>query len=365
MPNLLANLSTAEFMRDYWQKKPLLIRGAVPEFRSPLSRDELAGLALEQEIESRLVFTEDGPKYRLENGPFSSDRLSSLPSSDWTLLVQDVDKFLPDVAQFRELVSFIPFWRFDDIMISYAADGGSVGAHVDLYDVFLLQAQGSRRWEIDTRENPDLTYDPNQELRVLQKFNPTEEWVLEPGDALYLPPGVPHHGVALGDCMTWSFGFRAPSFADLGGAVLAEICADWDREHLYSDADLGATTTPGEMNPAALNRLKVSLLKKLEEYDWSHHLATALSESKPHCQPEGEPTPIQAGVPLRVDPATRFGYLRSGERCDLYANGERVAQDIPTEFARALCSPSLTVTWPEEVPDSLLSLLLERGYLYY
>jgi len=195
---LLGGLTPERFLAEYWQKRPLLVRQAIPGFKSPLSADELAGLACEPEVESRLILEKGGSRpWQLEHGPFEEERFATLPESHWTLLVQRVNHWVPAVADLLDHFAFLPSWRLDDIMISYAADQGSVGPHTDQYDVFLLQGAGRRRWQIDasvTDESPLLDH---PDLRILAQFHATDEWVLEPGDLLYLPPGLAHYGVAL------------------------------------------------------------------------------------------------------------------------------------------------------------------------
>jgi 50S ribosomal protein L16 3-hydroxylase len=172
------------------------------------------------------------------------EEFPGMPHQDWTLLVQDVDKWDADVASVLQAFTFLPRWRIDDIMVSFAAPGGSVGAHVDQYDVFLLQAQGHRRWQIDNGPNPPLGFRNDVELKLLREFTPTHEWVLGPGDMLYLPPGVPHHGVAEDACLTFSVGMRAPSAAELLGDFVDTLAADADEALRYRDPDLAPPRTP-------------------------------------------------------------------------------------------------------------------------
>ena len=189
----------ARFLRDYWQKRPLLIRGAFRGFTPPLAPDDLAGLACTDGALARIVRRErNRDRWEVSTGPFDDATFKKLPEADWTLLVQDVDKWDNDTATLLDGFAFIPSWRIDDVMVSYATDGGGVGAHVDQYDVFLLQGAGRRRWSIDTRPNPSTAFREDVELKLLREFHPTHEWTLGPGDMLYLPPGVPHDGVASG-----------------------------------------------------------------------------------------------------------------------------------------------------------------------
>ncbi|MEZ5672242.1 MAG: cupin domain-containing protein [Thiotrichaceae bacterium] len=202
----LGNLTPAQFLADYWQKQPLLIRQAIPDFTSPISPDELAGLACESQVESRLIMERGGQHpWQVRHGPFTEQDFTQLPETYWTLLVQEVDRHVPEIADLIDKFSFIPSWRIDDLMISYAVPQGSVGPHTDSYDVFLLQAHGTRRWQISSQQGELL---PDLELKILREFTPEQEWILSPADMLYLP-GVAHYGVALDECMTYSIGFLA------------------------------------------------------------------------------------------------------------------------------------------------------------
>jgi len=253
---ILGGISAREFLRDYWQKKPLLIRQAIPNFESPLSPDELAGLALEEQIESRMVIEHGERPWELRRGPFAEDAFQNLPERDWTLLVQAVDQFVPEVAELREHFHFLPSWRIDDVMISYAAPGGGVGPHFDNYDVFLLQAHGQRRWKIGQMCDSDSPMLDHADLRILAGFDETDDWVLEPGDMLYLPPRLAHFGTAVDECMTYSVGFRAPSAAEVlthFTDFLAQFLPDEDR---YGDADIAPVSDPHQIQMDALRRLK-------------------------------------------------------------------------------------------------------------
>jgi 50S ribosomal protein L16 3-hydroxylase len=260
---ILGGISAREFLRDYWQKKPLLIRQAIPSFESPISPDELAGLSLEDDVESRLVIEHGETPWELRRGPFSDDTYQSLPERDWTLLVQTVDQLVPEVAELLEHFRFLPNWRIDDVMVSFAAPGGGVGPHFDNYDVFLLQAHGQRRWRIGQVCDGETPMLPHAELRILSEFQETEDWVLEPGDMLYLPPKLAHFGTAEDACMTYSIGFRAPSAAEVlthFTDFLAQFLPDEER---YSDADLTPAEDPYQIQSDALDRLRAMLTEHM------------------------------------------------------------------------------------------------------
>jgi 50S ribosomal protein L16 3-hydroxylase len=253
-------MPAARFLREHWQKRPLLVRGAFEAFQDPLAPDDLAGLACEPAALARIVVHEARrDRWKLCTGPFDPADFARLPKRDWTLLVQDVDKWDADVATLLPRFSFLPRWRIDDVMVSYAVDGGSVGAHVDNYDVFLLQGLGRRRWSISTDPRASKATRDDAEIKLLRTFEPTHEWVLEPGDMLYLPPGVPHHGVAIGECMTYSVGMRAPSRAELLIDFAETFAAEWPEELRFGDADLMPTNGDGEIDDAAFARVLAAM----------------------------------------------------------------------------------------------------------
>lgn len=263
---LLGERSTEDFLRDYWQKRPLLIRGALPNFQSPITPDELAGLSCEEDVESRLIIEHAEPDpWSVEHGPIDESRFSELPETHWTLLVQECNRYVPELADLMNQFNFIPNWRVDDVMASYAPAQGSVGPHTDQYDVFLLQAFGTRRWQISQEPVATDNQLADIDLCIMREFNASEEWVLQPGDMLYLPPGVAHHGVALEDCITLSVGFRAPSHAELLTGFAEHVSDQLDASQRYSDADLTRQKSPGEISPAALKKVREILRSKLED----------------------------------------------------------------------------------------------------
>ncbi len=286
---LLGNLTPAQFMRRYWQKKPLLIRQAIPDIAAPLSRDELFELADQDEVEARLI-THFRNKWQLEHGPFAPDELPSVKQRAWTLLVQGVDLHDDRARALLDRFRFVPDARLDDLMISYATDGGGVGPHFDSYDVFLLQVHGKRRWRISAQR--DLTLQPDVPLKVLQHFEAEQEWVLEPGDMLYLPPHIAHDGVAEGECMTCSIGFRAPSASELTAQFLYHLAERGERRgddsqqerpvQLYRDPQQPAVARPAELPAALVERVGAILAQvKWSEKDIASFLGTYLSEPKP------------------------------------------------------------------------------------
>ncbi|MDK2777332.1 MAG: cupin domain-containing protein [Pseudomonadota bacterium] len=331
--HLLGDLTVEEFLRDYWHKKPLLIRNAWPGFEPLLSAQELAGLSLEEEIESRIVEEQgkDGP-WSIRKGPFSEDDYQALPESHWTLLVQAVDHWIPEAAALLEHFRFIPGWRIDDLMISYAVDGGSVGPHYDQYDVFLLQAEGQREWRIGQMCGEDTPFLKGPKIRILENFEESGRWVLNPGDMLYLPPALAHYGIAQGECQTYSIGFRAPALAELAPMVLDDVMDHACDDQRYADPDLAPQTTPGLIDHAAANRLRALLMSAIsDDARLQSILGRLMTEAKyPEHLPDSIDLPDDTSVTTLLSQAAvwqkaefaRFAYSEHPDHCCFYALGE-------------------------------------------
>lgn len=261
---LLGGLSPSQFMKRHWQKKPLLVRNAIPGFVPCVGRSELVALAGQEGVESRLIV--DSPKgWQMKHGPLSKRSLPPFSQKKWTFLVQGVDLHHDGVHALMQQFRFVPDARLDDVMISYATEGGGVGPHFDSYDVFLLQAHGQRRWRIG--RNQDLSLQPGVPLKILQNFEAEEEFVLNPGDMLYLPPKYAHDGVAVGECMTWSIGFRAPQEGELARELLlglADEAFEGVGDALYRDPKQTAVTTPAAVPPSLAGFARQVLEKALK-----------------------------------------------------------------------------------------------------
>lgn len=337
------------FLRDYWQKRPLLMRGALAGYDFPLQPEELAGLACEEEIESRLVIGHDRQHWELHHGPFDEDRFSGLPGSNWTLLVQDVDKYLPEVARLLEAFRFIPSWRFDDVMISYAAPGGSVGPHIDSYDVFLVQGMGRRRWQIHTDPALDALL-PDLPMRILSEFEPEQEWLVEQGDVLYLPPGVAHWGIAEGPCMSWSVGLRAPSHQEMLDSFTRFLLEHMPEAEHYRDPPLLPVREPARIGPGVVSHTFSELDRWLQDGRLRHRwFGSFMTEVKAHLAIEPLPEPLseralrqhlEQGGRLRRHPFSRFAWSQeeTGEQL-LFVCGEVYeASGLSPFLLEALCS---------------------------
>lgn len=346
-----------------------MVRQALSGYQSPLSPDDLAALACEPDMQSRLVLKR-GREWLVEHGPFEPARFAELPEKDWTLLVQGVDRRDPAVYALLRYFDFLPRWRIDDIMVSYAVPGGSVGAHVDQYDVFLLQVAGKRRWQIDASANPDCSFQAKPALKLLKQFKPTHDWLLGPGDMLYLPPGVPHHGVSQDrECLSFSIGFRAPSVQELFQAYASGL----PEELRYSDAGLRATTDPRVLDAAAIARGKALLHAAIDaaEGDFAGFFASYLSAYRSTQFAELRPARaslaalrarLVAGAPVVVAPGIRW--LLSADQQDLYVAGTRLR--CPTACVAALkADQPFAANGMDDAAQDFLVLGLKRGWLRF
>ncbi len=365
---LLGELEPGDFLRDYWHKKPLLIRQAVPDIAGRLSPAGLRQLATREDCESRLVRHLRG-RWSLDYGPFRADMLARLPQRGWSLLVSSVDHHLPYAAALLHSFGFVPYARLDDVMVSLAPPGGGVGPHFDSYDVFLIQGHGTRRWEVSEQDDLELVEDAP--LRILKRFTPQQSWVLEPGDMLYLPPRLAHNGVALSECMTWSVGFRAPSHQEIASAFLDYLQEKLQIEGRYADPDLQVPRHPAALPVAMIERLGAII----DSIRWSRRdivdfLGRYLSEPKPNVffEPPRRPLRLErfaekAGAHgLHLDPRTRL--LFHGP--SFYINGERlVFPPGQRRLMRKLADQRALPPMP--LPDDLLAVLYEMykaGYLW-
>ncbi|MGC9561257.1 JmjC domain-containing protein [Brachymonas sp. M4Q-1] len=364
---LLGYLSPRQFMRRHWQRAPLVVRQAIPGFGPLLSRSALVALAARDEVESRLITSGTAKGWTFARGPFSRSRIPPFKQSQWTLLVQGVDLHDDAVRELMEQFRFIPDARLDDVMISYATDGGGVGPHFDSYDVFLLQAHGTRRWRIGRQK--DRTLVPGLPVRILADFQPEEEYLMEPGDLLYLPPGWAHDGVAMGnDCMTYSIGFRVPQKGDLAREMLlrmADGAAESLGERLYRDASQPAVESPAAI-PAALAAFAQQAVHAALQDEGS--LACALGEylTEPKANvwfdaPETLPEILGA---VRLHRRSRMLYDAS----HVYLNGESYrAAGVDAELMRVLADarslPAVQVRRASKGARELLHAWIEEGWL--
>ncbi|WP_111643037.1 cupin domain-containing protein [Marinimicrobium alkaliphilum] len=369
--NKLGDISVEDFLAHYWQKQPLLIRQAYPDFQSPIDGNDLAGLSLEEDAEARLILEHGTTPWELRHGPFDENTYQQLPKSHWTLLVQAVDQWVPDVRDLLDDFRFIPNWRLDDIMVSYAADQGSVGPHFDYYDVFLLQGQGKRRWQVGQSCDSQSPRIEGAALRILKDFEPEHDWILEPGDMLYLPPGIAHWGTAQGDdCLTYSIGFRAPSHADILCELAQDIASHLTEDQRYGDPGLTLGRHPGEIPASAIDTIRAQLLDYLSHDRIGDWLGRYMTERK--YPDQDQPEQYVDAEHWQEDrwqphPATRLASRTVNTQTWLYADGERFA--CTEALAERLCQMrpiegrELAALASSEALITLVETLIERGIL--
>ena len=363
------NLDATAFMRRYWQRDPLLVRGAFAGFADPLSANDVLALAASSDAQSRLV-RRRGSRWTLEHGPFSPAKLKQLPRRDWTVLIQDTNHFSRRASRLLSQFDFIPHARVDDLMVSYAVPGGSVGPHVDSYDVFLLQGLGRRRWQISRQAN--LAHDPGLDLRILARFTPQAEWTLERGDMLYLPPGVAHCGVAETECLTWSIGFRAPANTELISGFLDFLHDTIAVDGQYADRGAAPARHPGAI-PADIVE---HVTRAVAAIRWGpsrvrDFTGRFLSEPKAHVffDPPARPlalAPFTAAARRRglaLDLRTRL--LFSGSM--FFMNGEAIRSDAASERWLRRLADRRRLEAPIEAPPAFWELTqawYARGFLH-
>ena len=376
----LSGLTQQQFLDTYWQKKPVVIRHGFKDFEDPITADELAGLACDEQVESRLVYKKDGA-WQAEFGPFNS--YEHLGEKDWTLVVQAVDHWSPQVAELLEPFRFIPNWRLDDLMISYACPGGGVGPHIDLYDVFIIQGSGKRHWRVgDLGEYEEFAAHPA--LLHIDDFDPILDVELTPGDILYIPPGFPHDGVALETSLSFSAGFRTNSGYDLVNGLADFLAEDELAKGLISDPGRSVTVNPGEINQSDFTLIKQHLLNIVNNDEMLSRFAGEYLSQPKHTldlpemgddeySTEEVAVLLQQGAPLYRLGGLRCFYFESTLSKGLfYVDGCEMW--LPTDMQsviKLLCDrvsipADLLLPWIGQ--ESLLAFLTEQlnsGYWYF
>jgi len=376
--NPLGNLTPEQFLKEYWQKKPLVIRQALPNIQCPISAEELAGLACEEDVSSRIIIEKDGEHpWQPIFGPMDDDTFASLPESHWTLAVNDLEKVVPELAWISDLFRFIPDWHFDDLLCSYATDQGSVGPHFDLYDVFIIQGSGRRRWQISTAEVTEDNQAEGTPLRIQKTFNAEQEWILEPGDMIYIPPNVSHHGVSLGESISFSVGYRAVSHADLLNDFISHITQTLSPKLSYQDADLKVQTHPAEITDDAIERVSDIFKEYLnpnhpEIRRWfGRYMSDPKSENNEAPEDSIESIDelleeIQTGATLYRHPASRFAYNQQKGYSMLFVDGDDYVTS--SEFAIQLCENRVIaiklINTASQDEQKLLLNLYNNGCIY-
>jgi len=366
------------FLAEYWQKKPLLIRQALPGIKPPIAADELAGLACEEEVESRLIIQDAvSDQWELTHGPFADVTFSTLPTTHWTLLVQAVDHWVPAAAEFLAKFYFIPSWRVDDLMISYSGDKGGVGPHYDNYDVFLVQVSGRRQWEVGGIYDETSPRRPDAPVKILTEWEPKHCWTLEPGDLLYVPPQVGHSGIAVGeDCMTCSVGFRAPSHRDILLDFPEYIGEQLNEEVRYADPDLVSQVNPGQITPEAVKKVQKILTQYVEDQDslaqwFGRYMTSPKYLDKEHTQEafdlEDVRQHLAAGGTFIKNEGSRFAFQEHGKNFWLFVDGRQyTCGEAVAELVKTLCAERTfsNICGQSEEHESLLLDLLNHGSLY-
>lgn len=363
---LLGGKTAHQFLSRHWQKRPLLVRNAIPDFKAVTQAAELFRLAADDDVESRIVSRQRG-KWSIAHGPFRAADFKRMPAVDWTLLVQGLNLHNTAADRLLHEFSFIPYARLDDVMASYAVPGGGVGPHIDSYDVFLLQGMGRRLWRIGPPRNAnDTEFVENIGLRILKHFEPEEEYLVENGDLLYLPPGWAHDGIALDNCITYSIGFRAPARRELAAEFLTRYAEGLDLPGLYRDPDLQVQSKPSAI-PAAMVTRTAELLSTIRftRRDVSRFLGEYLSEPKPRIVFTRPRTPLAPArfrdrlraQGARLDPRTLM--LHSAR--ELYINGEQVAIAPPQRAQLLRLADDRTL--PPGRHDEALCRMLHDWYI--
>ena len=361
---LLGGHTNRAFVARYWHKEALLARAALPGFAGVVSRSELFALAARDDVASRLV-RRVGDRYALDEGPFAARALTRLPPRDWTLLVQGVNLHSDTADALLRRFAFIPYARLDDLMVSYAAPGGGVGPHYDSYDVFLLQAAGTRRWRYGRQR--DLRLRPDAPLKILQRFTPRHEATLAPGDMLYLPPDFAHDGVALDACMTYSIGFRAPLHQELAEAFLDHLRDTLSVPGRYADPDLRATRAPGRIDARMRQRVAQALVQvRWDADEVARFLGRYLTEPKPHVvfapggrRSRGDFRRSIARAGVRLDRRTQLLY----DDTRYYVNGDDAP--LPASGAAALRELADRRALPAEACVALTAEMIDMLHDWY
>ncbi|ERS01394.1 cupin [Acinetobacter sp. COS3] len=341
---VLGGITAKQFLNEYWQKKPLLVRNAMPEIIGLLEPEDVQELALEEDVTARLIRqkNKNPNEWHVKSSPLTKGDFQKLPNF-WTLLVQAVDHYSFDISELWKKFPFIPQWRRDDIMVSYAPKGGSVGKHFDFYDVFLVQGHGHRRWQLGQMCDESTQFIPDQPLKLLPEMDIQFDEVLAPGDLLYVPPGLSHYGVAEDDCLTFSFGFRMPNLSEMIDQVSDKFAENTLLKNPLADIARQQTAHIGEINEVEFSYLKTQLLDyltKAPEFDAA--IMAYMSESSyPNNIPEPEEVEandlseiIGTGYKLILEPASRLLYRMQNGSLDFWANGENVCISKP--FANQL-----------------------------
>jgi 50S ribosomal protein L16 3-hydroxylase len=379
------DITPEQFLKEYWQKKPLLIKGAFKDFTDPIDANELAGLAMESEIESRIIANQNN-QWQVEHGPFES--FDKFGETDWTLLVQAVNNWSSETQTLLAAVDFIPKWRIDDVMVSFSTPNGGVGAHLDQYDVFIIQGEGKRRWQVGAPDNTLKQLLPHPDLKQISEFVPVIDEITEAGDLLYIPPNHPHNGVSIENSMNFSIGFQAPNNQELWSSFADKLIDENLGETRFPDKDRLLTEKPELLAHADIAKLKAFMQAQLDDDDLftpfigkyltlNHHALEILMPVSPItpekltdilAEPENTLVPV-SGIKSLIVPFQQEHQLE--QTSFLYINGESFLIDKETiELATYLTRPtSLTTKQVKSLMnclknEQLLTNVLNMGFWY-
>ena len=389
--SVLGNISPQQFLAEYWQQKPLVVRGAFADLEVPFTPEELAGLAVDTNAPSRIIVEHGLPPenspWQAKHSPFTDEDFTSLPDTHWTFLINDLERYVPELGNLIEPFRFIPDWRIDDLMVSYAADQGSVGPHRDDYDVFLIQGMGKRRWKIITHDHYPRATIPDISLSILSEFEADQEWLLEPGDMLYLPPNMPHYGIAEGECMTFSVGFRAPSKQELIQGWVESFTDRPEFKQRFTDKNRKLQNSSGEISQKDLQALSSMIIDSIQTQQ--HHLGIwlgkYLTETRGDVQTDSGQSQqtFQPDTDYERESWLRFSYIDNNSDADagtksaqnatihFFADGKHI--ELPVAMKKTLqmlCSDyfytadSLIEIMKHQPFKSLFELLISEGGLY-
>lgn len=347
--NFPNGMTIDEFLRDYWQQKPLYIPAALNHFTDPLAPEELAGLACEEEIAARIILDNGNNNWQVRHNPFTEEDFTSLPVSHWTVLVQDLNKHIPELDQLLEAFDFLPSWRIDDVMVSYAAPQGGVGPHTDQYDVFLIQGMGTRRWQLSSAKENEEHID-GIDVKILKHFEAEQEFLLQPGDMLYLPPGEQHYGVSDSPCMTYSIGLRAPTQLELLGDYIDQLTLNQNNanERRYRDPTL-TNNSSGEITDDAIEKI-VDLItdipnNKNEIKHWFGKFITSTHQTLTNIPITSSldlsdfKQRIEQGEALYRNPTSRFAYIENDDTTLVYIDSCSISlTDATAGIAKHICN---------------------------
>ena len=366
------------FLKEYWQKKPLLIKGGFNAFNDPLSADELAGLAMEQELESRIIAHDNAKNWQVKHGPFED--FSEFGEQNWTLLVQAVNNWSENTSQLLEPFKFLPNWRIDDVMVSFSTPGGGVGPHLDKYDVFITQGEGKRRWQVGL---PDATLAqllPHEDLKQVAKFTPIIDEITEPGDILYIPPNHPHDGVSIDNSLNYSVGFQSPNGQDMISALADAVIDQNLAEHRFNDSDRTTTEQPELLASSDIKKLQQFMLEQTGDFDLfsdmiakfatrNHHTLEILMPMKPFTEQAVQGYLDDAEIFVR--PVLGIKSLINEHNGDLYINGDRISLTDETRDLACLIAKNSALTTGQLKSFKrclnniqMLTKVLNMGYWY-